>query len=179
MTYNQQIVAQSLPYPRPVEEYLNISTRVKNKVMEVKRLRWNLQWRVRKSTSNQGSIMGYRWTVQTSKLFNKKISNGVEHWTQTLPIIIGKGKLRTLPIVCVDKCIKADRWQRSTTQLYTVSQVLKNRLFNLCWTETMNTRLIHKLHQNVNMNHQLRYPDCEPKVIQKGFKTILKVLQIK
>lgn len=39
MTYNQQIVAQSLPYPRPVEEYLNISTRVKNKVqnMEVKR----------------------------------------------------------------------------------------------------------------------------------------------
>lgn len=32
-------------------------------------------------------------------------------------------KSELLPIVCVDKCIEADRWQSSTTQMYTISQV--------------------------------------------------------
>ena len=43
----------------------------------------------------------------------------------------------------VDKGIKADRWQCHTTQLYTVSQVLKNRLFHLSWPEgTVNLLII-------------------------------------
>ena len=57
-----------------------------------------------------------------------------------------------LPIMCVDKGIKANRWQCRTTQLYTVSQVLKNRLFHFSWPEgIINLLIIRNLECSTNL----------------------------
>lgn len=41
-----------------------------------------------------------------------------------------------IPVVCINEGIKADWWQSYGTQLHTVPQVFKNRLFHLCWSES-------------------------------------------
>lgn len=81
------------------------------------------------------------------------ISNGLENGTHCL-----SEKSRALPVVCVNKCIKADGWQSSTTQLYTVSQVFKNRLFNLCWTEAIGKILVNNLYRILSMNQKFPIP---------------------